>query len=879
VQAADDALIHDFGISQGLADYSKVLVPVLQKDGSKKETPVHKVQILDPATGTGTFLAEVIDRIYSKFAGQKGLWSSYCGEQLIPRLNGFEILMASYTMAHFKLAMKLKETGYSGNFDERLRVFLTNTLEEPKDDAPQFFMEKWLTDEAKAANIIKRDTPVMVVLGNPPYSGESENQTAEAFLQAYKKESGGIDKLDEKNSKWLNDDYVKFIRFGQLLVEKNETGILAFINNHSFLDNPTFRGMRWDLLRAFDTIYVLDLHGNSKKKETAPDGGKDENVFDIQQGVSVNIFIKMGKKKDGELAKVQHFDLYGKRELKYQFLSENTLSSIPWKDLSPDAPQFFFVGKDFSSLAEYKKGFSISELFPVKSVGVVTARDDFTIHSTAQSLKDTINAFLRLDDEAARERFHLGKDVRDWSVAGARKDLVPNKDKNPAPDFNRIVKINYRPFDIRYTFYTGKSKGFHCMPRGEIMRHFINGENVGLVFKRGFTENAPPCFVSKYIIDFRNWSRPGMQGGDYITPLFFYDKDTLDAGEKRRPNLDTRIVDAIADKIGLRFVPEKETLAERLLNAPNIALDGEAYRGKYEVDKTPKENAASISAYLKQMTKTVKLENSSIREPIKLGGSGITKLTMYGMSNIAYMKTIAHIPELLGNAILLLKKLSEKPDSHYQKYCYLLSFFEIDGVEWTARIVLGENEGCWYYQHIISEIKKRSLIDVILETNVGHQQTSLPINDTKLLEILQGLLQKNDEFPATFAPIDLLDYIYAVLHSPTYREKYREFLKIDFPRVPYPENAGRFLRLASLGETLRKIHLLEGVEPSPEMGAFPVDGSHEVEKAEYRNGQIWINKTEYFDAVPPEVWDFYIGGYQPAQKWLKDRKGRVLDYE
>ncbi|WP_062428587.1 type ISP restriction/modification enzyme, partial [Treponema endosymbiont of Eucomonympha sp.] len=768
VQAADDALIHDFGISQGLADNSKVMVPVLQKDGTKKETPVHKVQILDPATGTGTFLAEVIDRIYSKFAGQKGLWSSYCGEQLIPRLNGFEILMASYTMAHFKLAMKLKETGYNGNFDERLRVFLTNTLEEPKDDAPQFFMEKWLTDEAKAANVIKRDTPVMVVLGNPPYSGESENQTAEAFLQAYKKEPGGIDKLDEKNSKWLNDDYVKFIRFGQLLVEKNETGVLAFINNHSFLDNPTFRGMRWDLLRAFDTIYVLDLHGNSKKKETAPDGGKDENVFDIQQGVSVNIFIKTGKKKDGELAKVQHFDLYGKRELKRQFLSENTLSSIPWKNLSPDAPQFFFVGKDFSSLAEYKKGFSISELFTVKSVGVVTARDDFTIHSTAQSLKDTINAFLRLGDEAARERFHLGKDVRDWSVAGARKDLVPNKDKNPAPDFNRIVKINYRPFDIRYTFYTGKSKGFHCMPRGEIMRHFINGENVGLLLEKIMgNKNAEyrDVHISKCIYDGHF-----LGSACYSFPLYLYpEENSIDAEEKRRPNLDTRIVDAIADKIGLRFVPEKETLVERLLNAPNIALDGEAYRGKYEVDKTPKENAASISAYLKQMAKTTRLENSSIREPIKLGGSGITKLTMYGMSNIAYMKTIAHIPELLGNAILLLKKLPEKPDSHYQKYCYLLSFFEIDGVEQTARIILGENEGCWYYQHIISEIKKRSLIDVILETNVGHQQTSLPkgtlleacqgtnsgrqkntlpINDTKLLEILQGLLQKNDDLPA-----------------------------------------------------------------------------------------------------------------------------------
>ncbi|WP_059369378.1 type ISP restriction/modification enzyme [Treponema endosymbiont of Eucomonympha sp.] len=843
VQAADDALIRDFGISQGLADNSKVLVPVMQKDGTKKETPVHKVQILDPATGTGTFLAEVIDRIYSKFAGQKGLWSSYCGEQLIPRLNGFEILMASYTMAHFKLAMKLKETGYSGNFDERLRVFLTNTLEEPKDDAPQFFMEKWLTDEAKAANIIKRDTPVMVVLGNPPYSGESENQTAEAFLQAYKKEPGGIDKLDEKNSKWLNDDYVKFIRFGQLLVEKNETGVLAFINNHSFLDNPTFRGMRWDLLRAFDTIYILDLHGNSKKKETAPDGGKDENVFDIQQGVSINIFIKTGKKKDGELARALHFDLYGKRELKRQFLSENTLASVKWQEIKPQAPYYFLVSKNLSGQAEYEKGFSIKELFPVNSVGTVTANDSVFVNDNKVLLAKNIKDFLGIN-----------------------------------PDEKLICNINYRPFDNQYIYYDTKKI---ARAREKVMQHFIVDENVGLV-----TVNRQPLqnpttyyFIANNIIS-NGYIRSDSVSIDTIFPLYLYDQDNYnDPVTNRRPNLDTRIVDAIADKIGLRFVPEKETLVERLLNAPNIALDGEAYRGKYEVDKTPKENAASISAYLKQMAKTTRLENSSIREPIKLGGSGITKLTMYGMSNIAYMKTIAHIPELLGNAILLLKKLPEKPDSHYQKYCYLLSFFEIDGVEWTARIVLGENEGCWYYQHIISEIKKRSLIDVILETNVGHQQTSLPINDTKLLKILQGLFEKNNEFPAVFAPIDLLDYIYAMLHSPTYREKYREFLKIDFPRVPYPGNAGRFLRLARLGETLRKIHLLEGVEPSHEMGLFPVDGSREVEKAEYKDGQIWINKTQYFDTVPPEVWDFYIGGYQPAQKWLKDRKGRVLDYD
>jgi predicted helicase len=637
VQAADDALIHDFGISQGLADYSKILVPVLQKDGSKKETPVHKVQILDPATGTGTFLAEVIDRIYSKFAGQKGLWSSYCGEQLIPRLNGFEILMASYTMAHFKLAMKLKETGYSGNFDERLRVFLTNTLEEPKDDAPQFFMEKWLTDEAKAANIIKRDTPVMVVLGNPPYSVSSQNNSdwITSLIADYK--SG----MNERNIQPLSDDYIKFIRYGQHLVKKNETGILAYISNNSFIDGLIHRKMRESLLQDFDTIYILDLHGNSKKKETAPDGGKDENVFDIQQGVSINIFIKTGKKKGGELARALHFDLYGKRESKRQFLSENTLATVKWQNLLPETPHFFFVPKDFNNQAEYEKGFSVAELFQVYTSGIKTHHDEELV---------SFNQFSE-----------------------------------------NTQKYSYRPFDTRYINYDLKKIVRH---RYEVMKHILNKENLCLcTCRQQSTFNFQHILISRNLSDMCFVSSQTKET-TYAFPLYLYpEKDTLDADEKRRPNLNNKIVDEIAVKIGLRFTEKKE----------------------------------------------------------------------------------------------------DNPD--------------------------------------------------------------------------------------TFAPIDLLDYIYAVLHSPAYREKYREFLKIDFPRVPYPENAGRFFALAALGETLRKIHLLEGVEPSQKMGLFPVDGSHEVEKAEYKDGQIWINKTQYFDAVPPVVWNFYIGGYQPAQKWLKDRKGRGLNFE
>jgi len=306
VKAVDDILKQEFGISKGLANNEKITV--IQKNEMNIDEPrtYHRVQILDPATGTGTFLAEVVQNIFKSNKEEQGMWDVTASKELIPRINGFEILMASYAMAHLKLDMLLQQTGYKPSDDERLRIYLTNSLEEPRAGSGAQFAQ-WLSNEAKEASRIKKDIPVMVVLGNPPYSGESQNKSQnkkvrnwiERLLDDYKKEPDKENtvgqKLEEKNSKWINDDYVKFIRFGQYFIEKNKEGILAFITNHSFLDNPTFRGMRWHLLKTFDKIYILDLHGNAKKKESAPNGGKDENVFDIQQGVSINIFVKHKK--------------------------------------------------------------------------------------------------------------------------------------------------------------------------------------------------------------------------------------------------------------------------------------------------------------------------------------------------------------------------------------------------------------------------------------------------------------------------------------------------------------------------------------------------------------------------------------------------------
>ncbi len=302
VRAIDDVLKDHFGLKDGIASTEKIDIEVddqhfdrRTKSGlAKKKIQVHKVQMLDVATGTGTFLAEAIKRVYSRFKGQEGLWSRYVDDHLLPRLHGFELLMASYAMCHMKLDMLLQETGYKpGTSAKRFSVYLTNSLEEHHKDSHLPFAN-WLSIEANEASRIKRDMPIMVAFGNPPYSGESQNkgEWIMNLMDDYKKEPGGKVKLQERNSKWINDDYVKFIRMGEHYIERNGSGVLAYITNHSYLDNPTFRGMRWHLLNTFDAIYILDLHGNTKKKETAPDGTSDKNIFDIQQGVAIIMAIR-----------------------------------------------------------------------------------------------------------------------------------------------------------------------------------------------------------------------------------------------------------------------------------------------------------------------------------------------------------------------------------------------------------------------------------------------------------------------------------------------------------------------------------------------------------------------------------------------------------
>lgn len=686
VRAVDDILKTEFDLPQGLADNSKTKIKI-DAQGKKIEQEVHRVQILDPATGTGTFLAEVVKLVHKKFEGQQGIWSNYVETHLLPRLNGFELLMASYAMAHLKLDLLLTETGYKPTKDQRFRVYLTNSLEEHHQDTGTLFAN-WLSTEANEANRIKRDTPVMCIIGNPPYSGISSNngEWISKLIDDYKYIDGEY--FNEKKH-WLNDDYVKFIRYGQHFIEKNESGILGFINNHSFLDNPTFRGMRWHLLKTFDIVYIIDLHGNAKKKEISPDGSTDKNVFDIQAGVSINIFVKNGKKKKNQLAKVKHLDIWGSREGKYDELLTNDLQSFKFKDVNNSHPFYFFVPKSEEGKTEFNNGFRIDDIFKRNSVGFVSANDNLNISFSKKEQISKIDDILNLNEIEWRHKFNRLKDARDWTYATAKNDAKINYSEN------KLRTALYRPFDHRFTCYTGNSRGLYSSPQPKTMLHFTIGKNIGLVIGRqGQVVGSMPwnlSFITNQIADFNLYYR----GGGVIFPLYFYSEpNSLQVmGQDKIPNLNFEIIKQIAIPLCLTFTNEKETT---------------------------------------------------------------------------------------------------------------------------------EN---------------------------------------------------------TFAPIDILDYIYAILHSPTYREKYKEFLKIDFPRVPYPKDATTFWQLVKLGSEIRQIHLLESPTVEKYITQYPEDGNNMVTKPNYQNGKVYINDIQYFNNVPETAWDFYIGGYQPAQKWLKDRKERKLEFD
>jgi hypothetical protein len=445
-----------------------------RKDGFASEL----VTVLDPAAGTLTFLAEASKLVVNEFVHKygEGGKENLIREHILKNFYAFELMMAPYAVGHLKMSFLLEELGYELKDDDRFKLYLTNTLEMEELAQTELPGMVSLSEESHLAGKVKKETPILVIFGNPPYSGHSYNvgEWISKEIKVYYQVDGKP--LGEKNPKWLQDDYVKFIRFAQWKIDQAGEGILGFITNHSYLDNPTFRGMRQSLMNSFNEIYILDLHGNiTKEKGKCPDGSKDGNVFDIRQGVAIALFIK--KKDEKRECEVHHSDLWGLQEKKYDWLLKNDIKTTKWQKISLKSEFFYrFIPTERKLFKLYYSYPKITDIFLANSVGIVTARDNLTIKWKPEEVWQTILNFSKLDPELARQAYSLGKDARDWKVELAQKDL-----EESGLDKKKIVPILYRPFDIRYTYYTGKSRGFHCMPRPEIMYHMLAGENLGLI--------------------------------------------------------------------------------------------------------------------------------------------------------------------------------------------------------------------------------------------------------------------------------------------------------------------------------------------------------------------------------------------------------------
>jgi predicted helicase len=681
VNAVDYLLKTRFNLSWGLADSS--------------------VKVLDPATGTGTFLFYVILKIYEEVVTnrkQAGQWKQK-SKELLNRIFGFELLIAPYVVSHLKLGLLLKTLGapLEGK-EERLHVFLTNTLEEGVTRAEQLAgLGHYIAEEASDAAFVKKNQEIMVVLGNPPYAGHSANASQDKdgkpnFIGKLLREYYFVDgaPLGERNPKWLQDDYVKFIRFGEWRIDQTGHGILAFITNHGYLDNPTFRGMRQHLMTTFDEIYVLDLHGNSKKKERTPDGGKDENVFDIQQGVAILLAVKHAKKTSevSETSEVWHANLWGLREGKYAALQDSDLNDIEWTKLNPEKPFYLFIQQDKALQSEYEQGWKTNEIMPLNVLGFQTHRDYFAVDFDDSSLRNRINEMRNTtsSDDEYRKKYEL-QDNRDWKLARARKELRELTDWQ-----SDLITCAYRPFDFRPIYFNEIATDY---PRPEVNKH-LRKKNLALnlvrqtkaeTWEHALVSDKPTPAVFLEIKD-----------GSSIFPLYLYTTPEETAGTlfaqletTRKPNLAPAFIAAFSEKLGLQFIQD-------------------------------------------------------------------------GMG----------------------------------------------------------------------DLKK------------------------------------------TFGPEDVFHYAYAVFHSPTYRTRYAEFLKIDFPRLPLTSDKKLFAKLVAHGKELVELHLLKSPKVDNFITSYPEAGDNKVERVQYANKKVSINQKQYFGNVPEEVWEFKVGGYQVCEKWLKDRKGRTL---
>ena len=701
VRSVHELLQTEFGLTDGLADtttwgemlktHPGLKLPPLTDAPDEKRTisPDETfVQILDPATGTATFLVEVIDVIHRTLAAkwqklrltdeqQRTAWNDYVPRHLLPRLHAYELMMAPYAIAHMKIGLKLAETGYKFGTEVRARIYLTNALEpwQRQLKLPDF---EALAHEATAVNEIKRDKRFTVVIGNPPYSNFGQlnkNPFILGLLDDYK--FG----LNEKKLN-LDDDFIKFVRFSQHVLGRSGAGTLGFITNNVFLEGITHRKMRQALSEYFDYLAITDLHGSIQKREKTPDGQQDENVFDIKQGVAISILAKTTADNFRPLNLV---DIYGTRKSKYERLSNAQKNFDTALQVEIASPQYLFRTASNLYRAEYDQGFGIQTMMPFYNSGIQTKKDSLSIHYTEAELSSVLRDMKDRDPEWLRDRYALGDDGRDWSVAWAKEDVLRAD--------GRSFRLQYRPFDFRWSYFTGQSKGFLAYPRKELTECLLSG-NLALSTMRQIAGVPDECEVFVTSVPMTDRSMYSTLGTPYLFPLY--------------------VTEGNADLFGR---PQ-----DGLTRRPNLA-------------------PGFLSAL-----------SSSLHTP----------------------------------------------------------------------------------------------------------------------QCANGL-------PAGLTPEDIFHYIYAVFHSPGYRSRYAEFLKIDFPRLPLTSSLELFRELANIGGELVALHLLESPKVNDFITRFEGKGDNCIpKKPTWKEGAVWINTSQRFEGVPEAVWNFHIGGYQVCEKWLKDRKGRML---
>ncbi|MFQ3573194.1 MAG: type ISP restriction/modification enzyme, partial [Thermodesulfovibrionales bacterium] len=476
------------------------------------------ITVLDPAAGTLTFLVEAAKLAVDEFTSRygEGAKGDFIKGHILKNFYAFELMMAPYAIGHLKMSFMLEELGYKLQDDDRFKLYLTNALEMQELEQTRLPGMSSLSEESHLAGKVKKEEPILVILGNPPYSVSSANKSdfIEREMDTYKEAV-----RDERNIQPLSDDYIKFIRFAHWKIDKAGKGIIGVITNNSYLSGLIHRGMRKSLLESFNEIYILNLHGNSRIGERCPDGSKDENVFDIQQGVSISLFVKTKKQK--RLGKIFYYDLYGLREEKYGYLKNNNIKSTKWQKIPPVEPHYFFVPKDFTEEAKYKTFWSIQEIFVQSSSGVKTHRDHFIVGFTKEEIKQRMRTFTSdLPDEIVRQALKL-KDTRDWKLKTAREFIKKIDWKEHIRDYS------YRAFDIRHICYLPALIDRGC-DRWDLMKNFFE-DNIGFVTTRRMPEIfGVPAFVCNHVGDIHI-----IGDQNYFFPLYLY-KTKKDNPSKKR---------------------------------------------------------------------------------------------------------------------------------------------------------------------------------------------------------------------------------------------------------------------------------------------------------------------------------------------------------